>query len=220
MRIRQITFVLVQIAAFAGCASQRPLTAASAAALRGRNVAITIRRASPDFAAQTPGKAMFGILGAMAMISAGNDIIRENRVADPAPYIAQQLSGELARIHGTRATAVALPVGDEAPKSIASINPTADLIVDVGTINWSFIYFPLNWSHYRVIYSARLRIIDRKTAAVIAEGTCSRIPDDTPTAPSYDELLATGAERLKDELRVAANFCVGELRNKILAVGP
>jgi hypothetical protein len=51
----------------------------------------------PDFAAMTAGKAMFGMVGAFAMISAGNKVIRENNVEDPAHYIGSELAGFLCR---------------------------------------------------------------------------------------------------------------------------
>jgi hypothetical protein len=50
----------------------------------------------------------------------------------------------------------------------------------------------------------------------VAEGFCSRVPDQTPNSPTYEELLANNAERLKRELKEAADFCIGDFKTKVL----
>ena len=88
--------------------------------------------------------------------------------------------------------------------------------------------FPPNTLKYRVRYTAYIRLIDakfvhlidEKKGIVIAHGTCSYIQEETPNAPTYDQLLADGAQRLKDELEVAARFCLDEFRSKGLTAGP
>lgn len=102
------------------------------------------------------------------------------------------------------------------PKELAAQYSDADVLLDVQTINWSFVYFPTDWNSYRVIYSAKIRVIDVKKSKLLAEGFCSRIPENSETAPSHDELLADQAARLKQELRIGADHCVEEFRNKVL----
>lgn len=91
-------------------------------------------------------------------------------------------------------------------------------MVDVQTINWSLGYFPTDWNHYRVIYTAKARLIDSGSKAVLAEGSCVRIPQDNTGAPTYDELLANEASLLKKELSAAADECVKSLRKEMLAL--
>lgn len=55
---------------------------------------------TPDFAAYTAGKAGFGVIGVALIIKAGNEIIRENAVEDPAIRIGQELAHALAERHG------------------------------------------------------------------------------------------------------------------------
>jgi hypothetical protein len=75
-----------------GCLSvkQLPMTADVANQIKHKQITIS-QRDIPDFAASTPGKAMFGAVGAAAMISAGNDIISKNNIDDPANYISKKL---------------------------------------------------------------------------------------------------------------------------------
>src|SRR5262249_40419206 len=104
------------------------------------------------------------------------------------------------------------------PAQVARASSGVDLLLDVRTLSWGFAYLPTTWNRYRVRYSARLRLFDMKTARVLAEGGCRRSSDETPDAPSYEELLANGAQRLKAELRSAAELCLGEFRAKTLSL--
>lgn len=92
---------------------------------------------------------------------------------------------------------------------------SSSYLLDVRTINWSFGYFPSGWNQYRVIYSAKAKLIDTSSQQVVAEAFCSRVPEKTTDAPSHDELLANNAARLKQELQIAADHCVKELSSKI-----
>jgi hypothetical protein len=102
------------------------------------------------------------------------------------------------------------------PAELARQYSGADLLLDVQTVNWGFAYFPTDWNNYRVIYSAKARLIDTKTRKVLAEGFCSRVPEKTDDAPSHEELLANQAARLKQELEAAADHCISEFRAKVL----
>jgi hypothetical protein len=81
---------VVRVAGFAavvllpGCVtvSHKPMTKESSAQLQMKKVAAS-SYATPDFAAMTPTKAAFGLIGAAAMISEGNSIVKANGVEDP-----------------------------------------------------------------------------------------------------------------------------------------
>jgi len=186
--------------------------------LKENNVALTTRD-KPDFAAMTAGKAMFALVGAAAMIAAGNDIVEENEINDPANYIRANLADALNESYGFSINENATKkVNSSKSAKIAKVFPESDLILDVETINWSFGYFPTDWDNYRVLYSAKLRLIETKTKNIVAEGFCSSVPKEDNTAPSHDELLANKAERLKQELRIAADKCIGEFKSNIFSI--
>jgi hypothetical protein len=65
------------------------------------------------------------------------------------------------------------------------------------------------------MYSAKMRVIDTKKRSLLAEGFCSRVPEKSESAPSYDQLLENQAARLKQELKVAAEHCIDEFRAKV-----
>lgn len=206
-------------AAIAGCVSveQIPMSAQSAEVLKDKELALT-EREKPDFSAMTPARGAFGMIGAAVTISEGNKLVKEHGVEDPAPYIARTLASGLQGRYNTRVSPKGAPVASDEVTDLVKNAPGSDLVLDVRTINWSFVYFPTSWGRYRVIYSARLRLVDAKGGRVLAEGGCHRAPEQTPDAPSYDELVANSAERLKRELKAAADFCIGEFKSKTLAL--
>jgi hypothetical protein len=215
-------FRLVVVAAalvLPGCASVQkiPMNPSSAQALKDKEIALA-ERAKPDFAATTPSRGAFGMIGAAVTISEGNKLIRQHGIEDPALYIGKALAVELQDRYSARLSPKGAPTAsDEVDEVVKSANG-ADLVLDVRTLNWSFMYFPTSWGRYRVIYSARLRLVDVKDGKVLAEGGCARVPDEADSAPSYDELMANSAARLKQELRIAAEHCISEFRSKTLAL--
>ena len=205
--------LLVSSAALAGCVSTAtiPVSQKTATDMRGQPVA-PVARKTPDFAAMTPGKAMFGLIGAGLMISEGNKIVADNKVADPAANIATELSSMLAQKHGASSSAASVTVDSDDVAKIAQSAPGARFIVDVQTVNWSLLYFPTNWARYRVLYTAKARIVDTQAKSVVAESFCKHIPEDASQAPSYDDLLANEGALLKTHLAQGAKSCLDQLK--------
>lgn len=203
-----------------GCTtvSKVPMAAATGTAMKEQTVAQTAR-AKPDFAAVTAGKAMFGMLGAVAMISAGNEIVTGFQIADPADEIGRGLAEALKSSRGAKIAAGTTSVKVDDPAGVAAAaGGAARYVLDVQTIGWGFSYFPTDWTHYRVSYRAKARLIDTASKTVVAEGGCSRMPESNTGAPTYDELMATNAVRLKQELSLAASTCVAQLKTDMLAL--
>jgi hypothetical protein len=177
-------------------------------------------REKPSFSAMTAGKAAIGgLIGAAAMIAAGNNIVRENEVPDPAVYIGQMLSDTLARnleLQPAQTQGKVAKTGK--PGELAKLYANSGLLIDVQTINWSFVYFPTDWNNYRVIYSAKLRLIDTRNGKLLGEGFCSSVPEDKTNAPTRDQLLADKAAVLKSELQKAAEHCVKQFHTNVLGM--
>jgi len=203
-----------------GCTTfnKQTIDSKSATEIKKQTVAYTTRK-KPDFTAMTAGKAAFAVIGAIAMINEGNSIVASNNIPDPADAIAAGLAKALNTAHGARLVTPPVSIEtDEASQIIARANGVARYVLDVQTTNWSFAYFPGDWSHYRVIYFAKARLIDTQTKQVVAEGMCKRVPESITDAPTYDELLARQAARLKSELVAATGECVQVLKKEMLAL--
>ena len=219
--MQKVVYSAFLVLAVSGCASVnvQPIDSKSATSLKNQSVAYTTRE-KPNFGAMTPSKAAFGMFGVAAMISAGNEIIKENDVSDPANTIVLGLAKTLEEKYEAKIVGTSLPVGtDELIQIASAANGKAKFVLDVQTINWSFIYFPTSWGRYRVIYTAKARLIDADAKTLVAEGFCKRIPETETNAPSYDELLANSAARLKAELSSAAEECINNLKRDMFSVG-
>lgn len=196
--------------------SHLPLTPEASAQLQGKSFAV-VQHPIADFAAFTAGKAAFAIVGAAAMISEGNDIVKTNDVQDPARSIGKGLAAKLASARGMRH----IPDnGSETPSdevaTLAATYPGADFIVDVKTLNWMFNYYPSDWAHYKVTYGARVRIVDSAGKKVVAETMCRTVQGDDKNPPTKDQLLENNATLLKKYLDQAVSGCVEVLSREIL----
>ena len=194
----------------------------SANVLSGKS-AVRTERGVPPFTALTPGKATgaaFGIVGGAiagtAMVSSGNEIVRENGVEDPANWISQELAGEMKRKYATNFMG-SRKITEEEPEAIAKACTGTDYALDVRTINWGLGYFPVNCATYRVMYSVQLRLIDCKTGKVIAHGIYARVPEKSDDSPDWDELVENNkAARLKKELKIGAQEALHHFKTNIL----
>lgn len=147
----------------------------------------------------------------------GNVIATENDLEDPAVYIGSTLVAELSQKYKlTPIENSEVVVTDESPKKMAMQFMTSRFLLDVRTIDWGLMNHPVKWGLYGLNYSAKFRIIDTTSAKVIAESYCEKQAFTTRPDFTREELLANRAQRLKDELRAAAEFCIEEFRTKAL----
>jgi hypothetical protein len=187
-------------------------------AVRNQNVVHTARD-MPDFGEMTPAKATLGLIGAAMMVSEGNKTVATNKIADPAIAIADALSGAMRTAHGVQVVAPPVRIDSEDPARIAELaKGKARYVLDVRTLMWQMGYFPTDWTHYRVIYTAKARLIDVDTKSVVAEGFCKQIPDSNTNAPSFDDMLALGAARLKAINAANVQACAESLGRDMLAL--
>lgn len=209
----------------AGCAA-KPITlpAASAPALKGKLLTPVTYPKVPTFREMTPMKAglagLGGAVGGLAMAAmdmSGKALVAGNAVEDPAVAIANSLAPLYAEKLGTPVAPMVKSATKGKPADLSKDVQGQGLILDVVTTNWQLIYFPVNWSHYRVLYNARARLIDAATGTVIAQSPCNFVSDDDPAkAPTYDELTGNGAALLKERLARAAAECSAVMKSTML----
>ena len=216
-----LAFALV----LAGCAGTTnvPLKKERAAQLAGKSVATTERERA-DFANLKAsnmalgglGGAVGGAIAGAASVKGGNELIARNAVPDPAVAIGRELASHLAGRLSVQPGAQTVPVKTTDAKELAAAGQAADLLLDVQTVNWSTIYLPTRWSHYRVLYSAKLRLIDTRKAETIAEGFFSwKTPDEGPF-PTNDELYADNAKIFRELMEQATKAATDYFKREIL----
>jgi hypothetical protein len=206
-----------------GCVSTatKTIDAQAMSAVRNQSVVRTARD-MPDFSEMTPAKATFGLLGVAASISEGNKTVANNRIADPAITIADALLGAMQSSHGAQVVASPVRIDNEDPARIAELaKGKARYVLDVRTVMWQMAYFATDWTHYRVFYSAKARLIDVDSKNVVAEAFCKLFPDSNTNAPTFDDMLALNAARLKAINTANAQACAESLGREMLALqGP
>lgn len=216
--MRKLIAVAAIAAMLVGCAPVPTKSINSTAGLQGKRLVVT-SHPIPDFSAGTAGKAMFAMVGAIAMIHAGNEMVRQDQIEDPAIRIGQRLSTDLAKTQGV----IVLPpnglvASSDDPAALIKTYPGADLLLDVKTYAWSYVYYPTKWGSYRVNVDANVRLLDGKTGEVIAQQTCKIDPTDPNNPPSLDALRANQSALLKQLLSKAADTCVGDVEQQVLRV--
>ncbi|GAB3515604.1 hypothetical protein [Pseudoxanthomonas daejeonensis] len=191
-------------------AKEKPiaLSELDAATLQGKTIALTVHE-RPSFIAFTAGKATLGLLGTAAMVSAGNNIVDENGVEDPAILVRRQLAQALADRYGAivlEPDAVASKA--KKPKDLAALHPEADFVFDVRSAGWQFIYFPSNWDNYWMGYNVQTQLIDTRTGRPLASMACGAHTKEHANPPSRDQLLEQEARLLKDVTQHLGWTCV------------
>ena len=210
--------LLYAVGLLAGCASTAPtvsdddssldaapgakaLSNLPATALYERSLAVRTG-STPSFYADTPGRRTYGILGVIAMMREGNRLVEDFRLDDPAGELSEELVAALADQNRMR----------------TSTRDSADLLLDVKTINWDFRPYRNDPENLYVVYSARVSLLDRHSGAVLASGKCRSQRDREGDSATLEELLADGARRLHDELREAAHECARRLKRESFAM--
>lgn len=161
----------------------------------------------------------FGLLGALAAQSDGNDLVKKNNLATPADAIAQSLYEHLQAARNMQLVAEPISVSSsEAGEIAAAANGKADYVVDVQTTGWGYVYYPNAWDRYRVQHSAKVRIIDVASKTVVAQGACSHHPSFSDSSPTRAQLVENEAAGLKSALEVIAAQCVNLVKQDILAI--
>lgn len=216
MRTR-IALCAVVLVALSACANVKPISAPATAnmAYEGKPLT-TVTYTEPSFTAMTWGRAGFGAIGGVAMITEGNKLVADNHLADPALAIAAKLTPVVAeKMKTAGGTLLDKRDSNDVAKLVAAANGRG-VILDVQTFNWSFMYFPLDWTHYKVLYMGRARLIDAAAAKEIARVLCTWKSDEN-NPPDYDTLVGNGAEKLKAMLATAAETCAATYRENLFA---
>jgi hypothetical protein len=202
-----------------GCVSTTnvPIQQNRRAQLSGATLAVT-SRPLPAFADFKPSNAMFGIVGGLASVSSGNELIRQHDIKDPAPKIGDALAQHLASAWQMKpVSGVTVPIDTGNVEEIAKAAAgKADVVLDIQTVNWSLFYLALKWSRYQVVYTVKLRLIDARKKELIAEGfNAWKTPESTGYS-TYDELFADNAAILRQRLDEGAKAAIDAFLSGIL----
>lgn len=189
-------------------------------AMQGKSV-VLIQRESPGFVAMTSGKGMFAVAGVGAAVVAGNKMVSENGIVDPAMTISRTLAHSLANGYGVQVQGETEVVESDNVDSLVAAAGQSDYALDVATNGWSYIYDGFSFGDYFVGYSSKLRLIDVRSGEVVSSGLCLYdAKKNGKTAVTHEKLLAENAAYIKQELADATNLCIEEFATGLFSVSP
>jgi len=147
-------------------------------------------------------------------------LVEENGIEDPAPHLARDLLVVAEKQYAVvAATTPPVKIDTTDIAQLAHAAAGADILLDVQGVAIDFRYLPVQWGHYVVDTSYKLRIIDVANSSLIAEGFCRQSLPETD-AKTKDELLANKAALLKSTIDKQRDKCLDELKQKVLAIHP
>ena len=200
--------LLLVVGQAAGKEKMIPLSAQDAEALRGKTVALT-QHEPPSFMAMTAGKASFALFGAAAMASAGNELVRQNGVADPAGLVRDQLGGALGQAFGAQLLPLdATPTKAVKPAELARLHADADYVLDVRSGGWNYAYFATQWGRYWVGYSVQVMLVETANKRVVSNLACAANTINDGEPPTREALHADQARLLKHVTAALGARCV------------
>jgi hypothetical protein len=143
--------------------------------------------------------------------AAGDKMTKEYGLADPAAVVQERFVAALGQdpgisnIQGVEET----PGTDD----MAELRRVAGqgLVFDFKTTQWMLYYYPTDWSHYRIAYSARGRLVRLADSTVMWQGTCEVIGQAPASSPTMDALTANNGALLKAKINEAAEACAQQL---------
>jgi hypothetical protein len=220
MRYENTLLTLCAAVALTSCGTRpaQPLSPHVLTAIKNQPIFVAAAKSQPNFTAFTPGKAAFGLIGSLGMTSVGNQIVAENAIANPAAIIATGLTQELRAAVGSKlAPAAAVVLEDASIAKVAGQAGGVGLALVVRTRDWGVFYYPGNFNRYRANIKMQAELIDAATRIVVAKAGCEEAsPHSADVSPTYDEMMASGAQRLKQELVSAQTACVATLQQRLL----
>ncbi|HEY9024479.1 MAG TPA: hypothetical protein VIP05_09270 [Burkholderiaceae bacterium] len=219
--LRALAGAAAVAALLGGCTTieTAPLPPALAAQLHGQNVGVVIQEPSTFGVMQTRDVAL-GPLGVLNMNAEGARLRREGHIGDPAEDIATLLGDSLAG----RNDAVILPTRGKAhlpdvERILAAAPPDSRYVLTVATVSWGIMNLPLPRTDMQVTYTARARLIDVRTRAVIAEGGCLQAPDGSEYhAATYKDFSADNGALAKTELAARVDRCIHFIQRDMLGL--
>ncbi len=216
MKTLLIVVASLLLSACAGTPSV-PVSADALDSMRGKSL-VLVHRESPSFVAMTSGKGMFAVAGVGAAVAAGNKMVEENDISDPAMAISRGLAQDLATEFGISLSGETALAESDSVDRLVALAQGSDYALDVVTKGWTYIYDGFNFDDYFVGYSSELRLIDVNTGQVLSSGFCAYDAKAAGKGPvTHEALIANGAAYVKRELADAADICTREFSETLFS---
>jgi len=160
----------------------------------------------------TSEMANFAMIGAFAMIAEGKRLAAELQLEEPANTVGAEIAAAFAAARGGQVSPEPLAVTTSSQDLIASNGGKAAFVIDVAPVGMTAIYYPSDWSHYGLIYSANLRVLDAASGKVIGKAKCRVKRATSPDPPTYEQLIGNNGAGLRKLIAAANASCVTQMK--------
>lgn len=213
--------VVLVLAAALACAGTKsvPLAASDRAQIARAPALHAVTRTAAPFSVRTAGAAAAGgggVLGGLGSLTLfqqkGEAMRKQHGIADPALRVAERLGASLHEEAGAPPLGlVREPVATDESAAIAARFGNG-LVLDLRTEYWELLYYPTDWSHYRLVYRASARLVEAPSGRMLWRDECETESGKAGERPTLEALEADGAALLKSMLDAAADECATRLR--------
>lgn len=223
------SMLIILSSMFLSCATTMqpiPLAKDAAENIKGKTCEIS-KPKTPDFYAQTTAKAWLPpVIGMAASFSAGQEIVEQNKIQDPAILISEEMAKILREKFAIRLlpNAVAISESNDIDTLCKTYNK-GDILLDVRTLGWAFGTGagsnPALSAQYQVSFILNLKLIDVKGKQVLAEEIFAYPNINSPDAKktfSYDELMNDNAAGIKEELKKGTDEAILFFKEKTFSL--
>ncbi len=151
------------------------------------------------------GGAVVGIRAA----ALGKELMARNNVEDLSLQLASKLGEELKATLPNLIGATRSPAGQEVEDlQKAGLRP---LVLDVRS-GGNIMYYASNFARYRLLYGARVRLVDTEQGRVLWQGVCKLTGADEPAqSPTLDELEAADGVAYRRLITEAISVCATDV---------
>lgn len=214
--MRNIILVTILLA-LTGCASVKniPIDPAKRSDLQNKKL-LVVQHETPSFVALTRGKGAFALAGVLAAIEAGDELVKQENLIDPAVLTSAKLSHAMSSKFNLSTSIHPEKVSTDELSKLSELTTHQDYLIHLKTVGWSFHYEA--FGDYVFGFGIQFRLIDPNNLKTLAEGHC-RYPLDTKaetaTVP-YEELVGNNAAYIKKQLSEGADFCSKHLISTLL----
>ena len=166
----------------------------------------------------TPGKAVMlsltGMVGGAVAAYSYTSSQEKSAHKVPSYYLNTELIKHLAKKYKMRYVDEGVVTDKMAVDELVKLYES-DYILDSTDLRWDVVYFPTHWGTYKVIYLNKIKLIDRKSKKVIAEGFCEYNPEYSDTLPSYDKMFENNASLVKQYTKKALEMCLHKYKTEV-----
>ncbi len=183
-----------------------------------------IRYAPPTFDVDNPGNS---VVGSLSGVSGGELAVPSQGASAAQTGTAYGLADPARTVQDRVVASLGFEMGLKNLRPMAEVRPTDGLdelgkafsrgfVLDFKTLRWGLSYDPQSPTRYRVVYSARARLIRVADASLAWQGVCEASEGQAVYGTTMGELMATDAALLRDKLDEAAGSCSEELVRQFL----